>query len=469
MANKNKKKHSCAALAIALVAAYPLSGHAANAARVDFALGDVKALGPDGRSRSLAKGAEIASGETIDTGSGRAQVRFSDGAQVSLAPQTQFRIDDYQFSGKADGSEKGFFSLLRGAMRTITGLVGRSNRDNYKVSTTVATIGIRGTEYSVTYGNSINVTTGEGGVEVCNAAGCLILNSGETGYVPDSNTRPVLTDKKAEIPPPPVQEGQLPGFVAGNDKDNEGNPAALNALGEPTMPIVPFASGPGGLAAAYTKTSYGPEAGILGGTISFGASSELASFSDCCGGPSFSSGTVAESGTDGLIAWGRWTSGNVSGSPLESMTYVAGFNANAVVVPSIVRGYASFASTAPVLTSGGYFVGSGTPNSVTGTLNVNFSSVSGSGGTLSYVLHVPISGETFTINGAAQQYAGTGFLGTSSSITSTGSGCGSPCTGSIPYGDAIQGFFTGNAAQRAGANYGFNSSLGNVSGAIVFK
>ncbi len=161
----------------------PLTVPAAGAARVDFAVGDVKALRADGKSRPLAKGAEVASGETIDTGNGRAQVHFTDGAQVSLQPQTQFRIDDYRFSGKADGSEKGFFSLLKGGLRTITGLVGRSNRDNYKVTTTVATIGIRGTEYTVAYGNSISVTTGYGTIELCNPAGCLLIHSGETGYV----------------------------------------------------------------------------------------------------------------------------------------------------------------------------------------------------------------------------------------------------------------------------------------------
>ena len=160
MPNDFKLKQSGAALMAALAAAFPLVGHAASAARVDFATGDVKALAADGRSRPLARGAEIANGEMIDTGSGRAQVRFTDGAQVSLAPQTQFRIDDYRFTGKADGSEKGFFSLLKGGLRTITGLVGRSNRENYRVTTTVATISIRGTEFSVIYGNSINVTTG---------------------------------------------------------------------------------------------------------------------------------------------------------------------------------------------------------------------------------------------------------------------------------------------------------------------
>ena len=476
MANEHMIKNSSAALTIVLAAAMPLAGHAATAARVDFATADVKALAPDGRSRPLAKGAEIASGETIDTGSGRAQVRFSDGAQVSLAPQTQFRIDDYRFSGKADGSEKGFFSLVKGAMRTITGLVGRSNRDNYKVNTTVATIGIRGTEYSVTYGNSINVTTGEGSVEVCNAAGCLILNSGETGYVPDSNTRPAMTDKKAEIPPPPPDPVAV--NISGNDTDKEGNPALLVPPEEPVaMPVIPLPSGVGGLGVAYAFTSGSVGAGLLGGSLTFAPSGELTQFKDSTYPLSgFSGGTVAEYGADGIIGWGRWIGGNQTdsaGNPtsLAGMNYVAALNTSAPAVSSIVRGYASFASTAPVITSGGSIVATGTPNSVTGTLSVNFASVPGSGGNLSYSLSVPVAGQTFSLNGTANQYSNTGFLGAAygGTISSDGSGCSSSCLGTISYGNAIQGFFTGTSAERAGANYGFSSSLGNVSGAIVFK
>lgn len=208
-----------AALLVALAAAFPLSVQAAGAARADFATGDVRVLAPDGRSRPLTKGAEIHNGELVDTGSGRAQLRFSDGAQVSLAPQTQFRIDDYRYAGREDGSEKGLFSLLKGGLRTITGFIGRNNRDNYKLTTTVATIGIRGTEYSVSYGNSISVTTGEGTIEVCNAAGCLILNSGETAFVPDANTRPTLTERRTELPPPaPDNDPTLPNF-AGDTQD----------------------------------------------------------------------------------------------------------------------------------------------------------------------------------------------------------------------------------------------------------
>ena len=108
---------------------------------MDFAIGDVAAVNKAGQSRPVAKGAEIEEGETINTNSGRTQLRFSDGAFVSLQPQSAFRIDQYRYDGKQDGSEKTFLSLLKGGLRTVTGLVGRSNKKNYQVSTTVATIG----------------------------------------------------------------------------------------------------------------------------------------------------------------------------------------------------------------------------------------------------------------------------------------------------------------------------------------
>ena len=135
-----------AALLAAIAAAYPVIGYPAPAAQVDFAVGNVTAVGSNGQSRALGKGAQIEQGDTVNTNGGRAQLRFTDGAYVSLQPESQFRIDQYRFDGKQDGNEKGFFSLLKGGLRTITGLVGRSNKANYQVSTSVATIGIRGTE-----------------------------------------------------------------------------------------------------------------------------------------------------------------------------------------------------------------------------------------------------------------------------------------------------------------------------------
>lgn len=46
-----------------------------------------------------------------------------------------------------DGS-RAFFRLVKGGFRSVSGLIGKVNQDNYRVSTPVATIGIRGTRYS---------------------------------------------------------------------------------------------------------------------------------------------------------------------------------------------------------------------------------------------------------------------------------------------------------------------------------
>ena len=52
------------------------------------------------------------------------QIRYPDGAFVSLKPDTEYAIESYRFEGKTDGSEQGLFKLIKGTMRTVTGLVG---------------------------------------------------------------------------------------------------------------------------------------------------------------------------------------------------------------------------------------------------------------------------------------------------------------------------------------------------------
>ncbi len=455
---------SCAALLAVLAAGFPLEG-LATAGRIDFAIGDVKALAPDGRSRPLTKGAEVASGEMIDTGSGRAQLRFSDGAQVSLAPQTQFRIDEYKFAGQADGSEKGFFSLLKGAMRTITGAVGRSNRSNYRVNTIVATIGIRGTEFSVTYGNSISVTTGEGSNEVCNAAGCLILNSGETAFVPDSNTRPVMTDKKTEIPPPPVQQGQLPGLVAGNSVTSDGTPAGLSSV--QSLDLVSGA----GYSIAYGGI-FTPCGSTPGPCWYLADGQTLSTYATFSGGglTSFVSGTIeATQGTpvgmlsDGIVGWGRWidASRTIGGFPMDTLQhvhYVVGMptplaDMSALQIANVTATYSLTGYTFPTAWNGSTFTFGTLPISADMTANFGLGTVSGN-------LNVPIGGNTYTSSW-------TGSIITTQ-IAGSGSASGGACTGCFSY---INGWFFGPNASRAGVFYqiGTDPVIGDIQGAAIFS
>jgi hypothetical protein len=202
---------------LTFLALLAFAGNATAAGKVEFVVGEVSAQAADGSRRTLARGAEIRPGDTVDTGSGRAQLRFTDGAMVSLSPGTQYRIDAYKFKGQPDGSEKGFFSLLKGAMRTITGAIGKTDRKAYRLDTAVATIGIRGTEYAVAYGNSITATTNAGSIEVCNSGGCLEVPAGQSAYVKDSATAPVLTTRSAMQPLAPPQPPSPPGFTAGDN------------------------------------------------------------------------------------------------------------------------------------------------------------------------------------------------------------------------------------------------------------
>jgi len=52
-------------------------------------------------------------------------------------------------SNESDGeTSRAFFRLVKGGFRSVSGLIGKVNQDDYRVSTPVATIGIRGTRYS---------------------------------------------------------------------------------------------------------------------------------------------------------------------------------------------------------------------------------------------------------------------------------------------------------------------------------
>src|SRR5262249_6769685 len=157
----------------------------------------VTVSGLDGREQALQRGAELDNGDTVRTAEGRAQLRFSDGAYVSLQPDSEFAIRDYRFDGKTDGTERGFFGLLKGAMRTVSGLVGRVNRDQYQVTTPTATIGIRGT------GGVIQVR-GDGS-RCAGAAPAGLAGPGASWPLPNPAVPPDVRGA-APAPPPPTAD-----------------------------------------------------------------------------------------------------------------------------------------------------------------------------------------------------------------------------------------------------------------------
>ncbi|GAB1392083.1 hypothetical protein MASR1M60_02460 [Rhodocyclaceae bacterium] len=111
--------------------------------------GPLFALDAAGTQRILSVGSQIEPGETLVTERNTyAQVRFIDQGVVTLKPGTHFKVESFAFDEKAPEKDGAVFGLLKGALRTVTGLIGkRGNQDAYSMRTPTATIGIRGTQF----------------------------------------------------------------------------------------------------------------------------------------------------------------------------------------------------------------------------------------------------------------------------------------------------------------------------------
>ena len=95
--------------------------------------------------RIIGKGADLFNGETLNTGSRAfALISLIDGTRMTLRPNTTFKIENVNIQ---QGSENAFVSLIRGGLRAITGFISKRKPNSFRISTTVATIGVRGTEF----------------------------------------------------------------------------------------------------------------------------------------------------------------------------------------------------------------------------------------------------------------------------------------------------------------------------------
>ncbi|MBU3696892.1 MAG: FecR domain-containing protein [Dechloromonas sp.] len=427
----------------------------ANAATVDFVVGSAFAVTPAGVERKLAKGSDVQTGDVVKTGAdGRVQLRFSDGAMLSLQPQSDFRLDNYQFSGKADGRERGFFSLLKGGFRTITGLIGRSNRDNYQTRTAVATIGIRGTEYSATYldRERVAISTGEGAIEVCTAVGvCQILSGGESAEV-DKQKGILRVSSKPRLEPAQPRGSMLAQFSTSESKNPDGS-VPLNSkqlVSGPGYTLVWYADSPG----HGDDHESGDNRGSLGGvepdvTAQFDKNSRLLSAQSS---PPwrFQGNQPAESGVaDGVIGWGRWaTATNPPNGALNDYHYVIGR-------PTPVGDLVALSGRTVTYSMVGYTIPTGSPSGTggvpSGTLTASFYPATMK---VEMNLQVPFNASTYSVN------ASTGL----SAIP-----IASSWTWDSGRGASGGGVFSGVNASHAGATYNANLGDANVSGAVAFK
>lgn len=164
----------------------------------------------DGSVRILSQKSDVNAGDVLTTQrDSYAQINFVDGSSITMRPNTQVKVEQFQFAQDRPQEDSSFLRLLKGGLRTVTGLVGkRGNMDAYRIGTNTATIGIRGSSGDTidnTGGGCEGVTSGceklpkgvfhttyTGSYIMQNAGGEQIINEGQFGYASDFKLSPVL-------------------------------------------------------------------------------------------------------------------------------------------------------------------------------------------------------------------------------------------------------------------------------------
>lgn len=203
--------------------AAPLAGH------VILSKGTVNALSNDGTARALKRRSKVFSGDVITTGgNGSVQIRFIDKALMTIKANSEMNIETY-LSAKQDSEvkdEKVLMSLVKGGFRTITGTIGKGDKNAYKVNTPAASIGIRGTNYEVQQEADGGFVMGvySGGIQVENEAGSLNLGSGADFNF--TRVKPNSPPKGLLAPPPTLAENNATQQSEEKDEASEENQVA---------------------------------------------------------------------------------------------------------------------------------------------------------------------------------------------------------------------------------------------------
>jgi hypothetical protein len=146
-------------------------------------------------SDNLSPGTQIRVGDHVVTGrNARVGLRMVDGALLSLGADTEFAVNDYRYQEQA---EKGTarLELIKGVFRAVTGAIGKLKERDFKVRTSMGTIGIRGTDFwgGFYFSQALDVALlGGKGIYIENAAGRIeITRPGDGSTVQDANKLPL--------------------------------------------------------------------------------------------------------------------------------------------------------------------------------------------------------------------------------------------------------------------------------------
>lgn len=152
--------------------------------------------------RTAAAGTVIREGDRmITTPNSDAIVKLADGAVIAVRANSELLFAQQRFNVREPRDSSSVMELVRGALRQVTGLIGKAQPGNVRVQTATATIGVRGTDFetvqidtqsvamgtSLQPGNYTQVYSGATLVEGRGSGGSerVEVRAGQTSFSPD--------------------------------------------------------------------------------------------------------------------------------------------------------------------------------------------------------------------------------------------------------------------------------------------
>lgn len=175
-------------------------------------IGEVTYLKGDGMLSRLKEEYELAeklgveSDDLIETGNGLTSITFEDKTQVRIKENSKLVIDDFVYDTKPKSVNRLALKVAIGTVRYASGGIAKNNSKDVDIQTPVATIAVRGTEFSMVVNEiggstvillpNFDGTVGE--IEVITLAGSVVMNQPFMAtHVDSANsmpTRPVVLD-----------------------------------------------------------------------------------------------------------------------------------------------------------------------------------------------------------------------------------------------------------------------------------
>jgi len=227
-----------------------------NVARVIDLAGVALAVGATGE-RVLQLGSSIQLADRIKTlEKSHLVLLFRDGGKITLTADSAFQISEYRYDpNRKDGQS--VIHLLSGGLRALTGAIGRDNHKNYRITTPVATIGIRGTGFDL-YCSGTCVASPDDrsaglysyvwkdAITLTNPSGTYVQDENRAGYIASPNSPAIAIAEmptgftRSPVPrpdliktPPPADKTVARGLYV-NVKNREGRVEVRSPTGQTT-------------------------------------------------------------------------------------------------------------------------------------------------------------------------------------------------------------------------------------------